>query len=258
MHRRGRVVPRLDRALIRLHQGYENLSYDFAVNGERRVLEQVARAAEPRVVFDVGANVGDWTRLAAEFFDGAAIHAFEIVPDTHAKLAAAVAHLPSVRTHAVGLSDMAAETVVNYVPGGSGVASMVDGFTEEFFGVQTQQVQARVAVGDTFCQEHAITAIDVLKLDVEGHEYEVLSGFAGMLAAGAIAVVQFEYGYVNILTRHLLRDFHRLLEDAGMAVGKIYPDHVDFRSYRFEHEDFLGPNYLAVHRSRGSLLAALS
>lgn len=29
------------------------------------------------------------------------------------------------------------------------------------------------------------------------------------------------------------------------AVGKIYPDYVDFRDYDLGDEDFLGPNYLA-------------
>jgi hypothetical protein len=70
--------------------------------------------------------------------------------------------------------------------------------------------------------------------------------------------VQFEYGYVNVLTKHLLRDFHQLLEAAGLVVGKIYPNHVDFRTYRLPDEDFLGPNYLAVRRSQERLIAALS
>ncbi len=76
--------------------------------------------------------------------------------------------------------------------------------------------------------------------------------------AWCVNAVQFEYGYVNVLTKHLLRDFHQLLEAAGLVVGKIYPNHVDFRTYRLPDEDFLGPNYLAVRRSQERLIAALS
>jgi len=58
-------------------------------------------------------------------------------------------------------------------------------------------------------------------------------------------LVQFEYGRVNILTHFLLRDFYELFARFGYVVGKIYPDHVDFRSYDLGDEDFLGPNYFA-------------
>jgi len=42
-----------------------------------------------------------------------------------------------------------------------------------------------------------------------------------------------------------------------MKLGKIYPNYVDFREYRFQDEDFLGPNYLAVHSSLESLIESL-
>jgi hypothetical protein len=118
-------------------------------------------------------------------------------------------------------------------------------------------VSARITTGDQFCAQHGFDRIDFLKLDVEGSEYEVLRGFESMLSLGAVDVLQFEYGYVNVLTKHLLRDFHQLLETAGMVVGKIYTDHVDFRTYK-HHEDFLGPNFLAVRRSQERLIATLS
>ena len=40
---------------------------------------------------------------------------------------------------------------------------------------------------------------------------------------------------------------------AGYAVGKLYPTRVDFRAYRFEHEDFVGPNFVAVRQSHERL-----
>src|SRR5262245_12786231 len=40
-------------------QAYKNWNYNIEVNGERWLLKQLA-AFKPAVVFDVGANVGDW------------------------------------------------------------------------------------------------------------------------------------------------------------------------------------------------------
>lgn len=257
-HRRGRIAPWVDAALLQLHRGYENLNYDFAANGERWVLERLAQVGGISVVFDVGANVGDWTRLACEFFPDATIHSFEIVPETHTRLAANLAGRSHVHVHDVGLSDHHGDASINYIPEGHGVATLVDGATEAVFGVPTERRHVRLAVGDAVCLEHGITNVDFLKLDVEGAEYDALKGFGKMLTSGAIKVVQFEYGYVNIFTKHLLLDFYELLEAAEMVVGKLYPNYVDFRAYQVQHEDFLGPNFLAVHSSEDRLIAALS
>jgi hypothetical protein len=59
-------------------------------------------------------------------------------------------------------------------------------------------------------------------------------------------VVQFEYGLKNIVTKFLLRDFYAYFEARGYKVGKLFPTSVRFREYRFEDEDFLGPNYVAA------------
>ncbi len=44
-----------------------------------------------------------------------------------------------------------------------------------------------------------------------------------------------------------------------MVVGKLYPNHVHFRGYDLRRdEDFIGPNFVAVHRGRRDLLEALA
>lgn len=254
----NRLVSRVDRALGRLHQQYENLNYDILTNGERWVLHQLEASKQMSVVFDVGAHVGGWGRVARARLPQAEIHCFELVPATKERLAANLSGYRNVHVHDVGLSDHGGSTVVNCATGYTDLSTLVDGAIESFFGIETQQLTARVTTGDRFCAEHDIKQIDFLKIDVEGAEYDVLTGFHQMLSSGAIKVVQFEYGYVNILTKRLLRDFHQLLEGAGMTVGKIYPNHVEFRPYRVQHEDFLGPNFLAVRRSEEQLIAALS
>ena len=120
-----------------------------------------------------------------------------------------------------------------------------------------REVSCEVRSGDEYLREQAIERIDFLKLDVEGAERLVLQGFAQTLEAGRIDVIQFEYGKVAILTHFLLKDFYDVLEGKGYAVGKLFPDHVDFRAYKLEDEDFLGPNYVAVRRERADIIAAL-
>jgi len=107
--------------------------------------------------------------------------------------------------------------------------------------------------GDEFLAREGIGRVDFLKLDVEGAEHLALKGLDGYLRQGKVRFVQFEYGRVNILTHFLLRDFYELFQGYGYAVGKIYPDYVEFREYDLRDEDFLGPNYLACPRSDEAL-----
>jgi FkbM family methyltransferase len=212
----------------------------------------MARCEDVRTVFDVGANVGDWFILAAQFFPNARIHAFEILEDV-CKRAAERASDPRITVHNLGLADHHGTIDILYNPSNSALSSAyhLDGRSGEL------TVQAPVTTGDRFMREHGLQRVDFLKLDVEGMEHKVLAGFQEAVDAGRIGAVQFEYGMVNIITRFLLRDFFNYFKERGYLLGKIYPGYVDFRDYKLKDEDFRGPNFLAVHESRTRLLEAL-
>ena len=256
-HRNTPMVRRVRRVVAELHKGLENLNYDLNSNGERWVLEQIARIRSPEVALDVGANHGDWSVAALAAFPGATVHAFEIAPHTFAQLKDRLATEPRVRLNNLGLSAEAGEIDFYYSAEQHEIATPVAGFSEDFHSLATEKLRLPVGTGDQYCDAQNIRQIDFLKIDVEGHEPQVLQGFESMLARSAIHCIQFEYGYVNIAVNFLLRDFHALLERYDMCLGKIFPDHVDFREYRHVHEDFYGPNFLAVHRSRKDLIEAL-
>ena len=79
-----------------------------------------------------------------------------------------------------------------------------------------------------------------------------------MIAAGQIRLIQFEYNYGAIVSRFLLRDFHRFFNQYDDQVGKLYPTGVLFRDYAFEQEDFHGPNYVACRREDRQLIETIS
>lgn len=230
---------------------YKNWNYNLEVNGERWLLKQLA-AFNPVVVFDVGSNVGDWVVAAHDDLPMARFHAFEIMEATHASLAERVASLPRVKTNSLGLSDTTGTLTMREFEASSKLAT----HTPYPHG-EHREVIRPVYRGDQYVREQGITRIDLLKLDVEGAEHLALRGFGQALDNGQIDVIQFEYGRVAVLTHFLLKDFHDLLEGKGYAVGKLFPSHVDFRPYKLEDEDFLGPNYVAVRRERSDIIAVL-
>ncbi len=227
-------------------------SYDFHSNGERRLLERLAEF-QPQVIFDVGANVGDWSLMAHAACPGALIHAFEIVEQTYSSLKArTLASEGWLIAQRFGLAAERGSLTVNCFEGRDELAT----YTNFPHGAATQ-VKGDVETGDAYLASAGVTHVDFLKLDVEGAEPLVLKGFERAFASAAIDVVQFEYGQTSILTRFLLADFHSFFETHGFLVGKLSPEGVDFRPYALDDEDFVGPNFVACRRDLKDRIAAL-
>jgi len=231
---------------------YENLNYDVDSNGESRVLQQLSKFSFS-CLFDVGANEGDWALRASRLYPAAIVHAFEIMPQTYQVLRGKIAGCKNVIANNRGLLDEEREVDLKYFPENSTVTSVYDvPYPGEY-----KMVKAKVTRGDDYVAGGGIPFIDLLKIDVEGAEHLVLKGFQECLRKRKIAVIQFEYGKANILSRFLLADYYDFFRQYGYKIGKIYPTYVDFRDYDLDHEDFIGPNYLAVQEDRNDLLKEL-
>ena len=243
-NRRRRRLRALERAARSYLASYGNCDYDPTTNGEHRVLDRLA-TLDPKVVFDVGASVGDWTQAALERCPDAHVHCFELALPTLPALLERYDTCDRVTVNPLGLSASEGELTVSYHPEAPELTSVLDlGLFMAPGDPARQRLQVPVTTGSAYCAVREIEAIDFLKVDTEGLELAVLRGFGGML--DAVRALQFEYGLGSIHTKDLLRDFHQLLEARGFVLGKIFPTYVEFRPYRLADEDFLGPNYLAV------------
>lgn len=257
-NRRNWLITKLGNYFDRLHKGYENLDYDFFNNGEFFVLKELKDILEIETILDVGANKGEWSKIAANIFPQAQIYSFEVVPQTYKELIDNCKIYKSIKPYNVGLSDEENETDIYYSTGNSGLSTCVSGVLEKIHSLQTESIKVNLLTGDRFCSQQNIETVDYLKIDVEGYEPKVLKGFETLLQEERIKIIQFEYGYVNIATNFLLKDFYNYLGAYNMKIGKIYPNYLDFKDYRFQDENFYGPNYLAVNTSLKSVINALS
>src|SRR5207344_3202780 len=66
---------------------------------------------------------------------------------------------------------------------------------------------------DDFLSENSIPHIDLIKIDVEGHELEVLRGMKLCIEQKKVEVIQFEFGSFNIISRTFFKDFWELLQN---------------------------------------------
>ena len=253
-HRRSPVIHRLANFASTYLDGYYNLDYDHETNGEQDVLAALCRFHFP-CIFDVGANIGDWTLLARRYFPQAHIYSFELMESTCENLRRRTISFENITVVCHGLSDANEDVPVAHDPHMPAATTIVTEFSVDR---GLRETSASVMRGDDYAAAHNVTHIDFLKIDVEGAEHRVLAGFSRLLQRGGIDVIQFEYGTVNVITKWLLRDYYRFLDSYSYRIGKIYPGYVDFKDYVFKDEDFRGPNYLAVRAERQDVISALA
>lgn len=242
---------------------WKNKQYDIHRNGEEALLHRL-HPFGMTTVLDVGANVGDWALAACQALPEARLHCFEIAESTASLLAREIdaAGLASrVSLNRVGLGATEGEITLYVTPESNTESSTLRAaveFAAKGLALSTiQETTARITTGDAYLRAQGIAHVDLLKIDVEGAEFSVLDGFAQAFASGAIDMVQFEYGPLNLTTRKLLADYDRFFADHGFVMGKIYPEGVAFKPYELDDEDFVGPNYLACHQRRADVIAAL-
>lgn len=236
------AIARLSKSYIRV---YENHNYKIESNGEQRVIQALGELPI-KIVFDVGANIGEWSIAFDEVHPSAEIFSFEPIKSTYLALKNNTSGSSHIKTFNIGLSNKT-ERLVMYADLEKPVLSSLIKPANQSDNVEPEECVFET--GDAFCSKHGITAIDFLKIDVEGAEGRVLEGFSDMLKAGKIRLIQFEYNAMSIQSKFLLYDFYQLLTPLGYYIGKIYPNSVEFRPYHTSMEDFIGLNYLAVHDS---------
>jgi FkbM family methyltransferase len=160
------------------------------------------------VVWDVGANVGRYTVVFSELVgqEGHVV-AFEPVPATFDYLSAAAADRPNVTLLSVALGAESAVSEINVMSDArAGTHSLVSNAPE------SSAVSVTVERGDQIRVNRSLPAPNVIKIDVEGFEYEVLLGIADTLELPTCRAVMCEVHFGVLAKRGLKRHPQRIEE----------------------------------------------
>jgi FkbM family methyltransferase len=212
----------------------------------RTALRLLGRA--PKLVLDVGANVGSYAAAIRRLAPQAEIHMFEPSEVCGAKLRERFAADELATVEAVALSDYEGSGTLFADEEGSALASL-SRRNLDHIGITMDTAEAvRVMRLERYWESVLGSRdIDFVKIDVEGHELAVLKGFGQALAR--TSVIQFEFGGTQIDTRHYFKDYFEFFRDAGFRLWRISPlglESVD--RYSEAEENFLIANYMAARR----------
>jgi len=134
---------------------------------------------------------------------------------------------------------------------GSNLASLTKRRLNHFNIYFDQHEDVEVDTIDNYCNKNSIDRIHLLKLDVEGHELDVLSGAVGVFEKGGIDIVAFEFGGCNIDTRTFFQDFYYFFsEKFRMKLYRITPSGYLYaiNHYKEIHEQFRTSNFVAIKK----------
>lgn len=218
-------------------------------SGEGFALEYVRACLANRrdvILFDVGANIGDYATLLREIFhDKAKIFAFEPSFRTFQKLSSNIGSEINVKLYNFGFGDKNSRVNLYSNADESGLASVYQRKLKHFNIDMSRREQVELKTIDSFCENEHINHINLLKLDVEGHEKMALDGAMRMIKNGNIDFIQFEFGGCNIDSRTFFQDFYYLLSDKYQIYRIVKDGLWPIKEYKSIYEVFTTTNYLA-------------
>ena len=146
---------------------------------EHGLLLAMSRYCRPDgVLWDIGANVG---MISAYFVHPAhavqAIHAFEPNPEMFTALSGLFADCPIMHGHNIALSSEKGQKLLHVPVGCSCKGSLIQECRQQ----KTAAFSVNCCTGDELVESGSVQPPTVVKIDVEGHEEDVLKGMKNIL-----------------------------------------------------------------------------
>lgn len=223
---------------------------NISADGELNVMHHIKDRCSPNketVIFDVGANVGNYTNEILKEFNNInfQLYSFEPSKDTFLDLKKHFENVPNLRLYNVGFGEKCGVKTLFYDKRQSGLASVYNRRLLHFNIKMKLQESIKICTIDDFCKSNRIQKIDFLKLDVEGNEFDILKGAKKMIENDSIRFIQFEFGGCNIDSRTYFQDFWYLLSPKYRIYRILKNGVVEILRYEEILEIFLTTNFLA-------------
>ena len=181
--------------------------------------EGIAKGA--KVVLDVGANAGIYSLAAIAIQPDATVHAFEPTPEIAARLRATVKlnGLDHLYVHEAAVSSKNGAAILKRFRGDLGTNEGMNFISLDAADSDGESV--RTVCLDQFCQDHSIDHVDLLKLDVQGHEHSALKGAEQLIRAGRVGMIFMELNWARSATATCAAtESIRILEQAGYRFSR--------------------------------------
>ncbi|AFZ33851.1 methyltransferase FkbM family [Stanieria cyanosphaera PCC 7437] len=223
---------------------------DLSITGELSFLKKYLIQRQNPIVFDVGANRGKYSLICQQLNPNSKIFCFEPHPQNFSFLKEQIKSSNIVVLNQALSEQPGKLFLYDYKNNnGSTHATLYENVIETLHGSESTAVEVEVSTIDTVIKNYNLDKIDLLKIDVEGHELKVLTGAKEAIQQGKIEAIQFEFTHINVISRVFMKDFiellgenynfYRLLPTGLLPLGQYNP---------ITHEIFIYQNIICLKK----------
>jgi FkbM family methyltransferase len=139
----------------------------------------------PVTIIDIGANVGDWSRMASSLFPSSRILMFDANPDNDQALRNSVCEIGDGSEYFITLLGAEKNDAVTFYKLGTGSSVL-----PELSTVEREVVTLPMDTLDNIAEKAILQVPLLLKLDVQGFELEVLAGGRRALRLSEVVIME--------------------------------------------------------------------
>jgi len=196
---------------------------------------------ENPVLVDVGANIGDFTMAFLQKYPTGQCYCYEPINDIYVRLKKRFKSYENVYLFNFGFSnEEKIGTTIYYVKNSEGMSSL---HYRPVYFPKFDVEERKVDVTTMDSVRDLLPAIDLLKLDVEGHEYFIFEGALNLLKETPPKFIQFEVGECYIDSCNTFKSVIDLLYSLDY---KVFNNKFDLITPSNVWENYDCQNYLAV------------
>jgi FkbM family methyltransferase len=202
----------------------------------------------PDLAIDVGGNVGNYSASLRKKYSALEIHIFEPSSANVPILKERFSEDSNVVIRPIALSDNEGVSALYSDRPGSPLGSLTQRKLDHF-GVDHSVVENVPTIRFEQYWKEILNrrVVDLVKLDVEGHELSALKGFGDSLSC--VKAIQFEFGGCNIDTRTFFQDIWYFFKSSSYNLYRITPIGCHPISKYSEGDEFFSTtNYIAINQ----------
>ncbi len=224
---------------------------DVKTSGEIAIFNLVSGPAP--ILFDVGGYIGEYTDAFLRVHSGGRAFVFEPSEHHFRVLKERLGSRDNVTLIKIGLSAQSGESWLYKHADISRLASLTKRRLDHFNIMMHKAELVKLQTIDEVLLQQNVPSIDLLKIDVEGHELDVLKGASQAFRDNRIKLVQFEFGGCNLDTRTSVQDFFYFFKQHGFTLGLIQPSGRVHQLPKYDEfmEQYQTTNFLAACSGKG-------
>ena len=177
----------------------------------------------PKLIVDVGTHVGETIHGFRAAFPNARVIGFEPFPEFYEKCKARFASDKAVELFTVAMSDHAGKLEMYTENFNCSLQSPLNNNDRALDASHPTTTIETATLDQVFAQRFPDQTIDLLKIDVEGHEQNALNGAKGLLSSGKVKAVLIEVMfYPHFDNAWLAHEITAFLYDCGFVEHQIF------------------------------------